>query len=344
MKEILAKLCARTDLTQKEAQNTMAVIMDGKATPAQVAAFLVALKMKGETTSEIYGCAIAMRERSIKVKTYRKGLTDTCGTGGDGRGTFNISTAAALVAAGADLPVAKHGNRSVSSKCGSADVLEALGVNLELTPTDMGKCLDEVGIAFLYAPLLHQAMKNAAGPRRDVGVRSVFNLLGPLTNPAGARRQLMGVYSPGLGSKIAQVLLMLGVERAMVVHGEDGSDELTLAGETEVYEIRESSIYRYLVSPQQLGLKKVVPEALSGGHPEENAQLILQVLQGKEGAYRDVTLLNAGAALFVGGLAEDLREGVKLARRAIDSGAALEKLEMLRRYSGGNENVSKNCG
>lgn len=273
MKELLNKLCLGTDLTEMEAQSAMASIMDGEATPAQVAAFLVALKMKGETAGEIYGCAKAMRQRSQKVQSGRANLTDTCGTGGDGRGTFNISTAAALIAAGAGLAVAKHGNRSVSSKCGSADVLEALGVTLELTPKQMGLCLDEIGIAFLYAPVLHQAMKHAAGPRKEVGVRSVFNLLGPLTNPAGAKRQVMGVYAPQLAEVMANVLNLLGAKRALVVHGSDGSDELTLAGSTLVCELKEGRVSKRELTPENVGLNRSAPDALSGGGPRKTPAL-----------------------------------------------------------------------
>ena len=344
MKDILGKLCARINLSEAEARAAMTAIMDGEATPAQVAAFLVALKMKGETVAEVYGCAAAMRERAEKVESSRRGLTDTCGTGGDGRGTFNISTAAAIVAAGAGLGLAKHGNRAVSSKCGSADVLEALGIRLELTPQEMGKCLDELGIAFLYAPSLHKTMKHAAAPRREVGVRSVFNLLGPLTNPAGVKRQLLGVYAPELLVLLADVLLRLGVEHAMVVHGQDGSDELTLAGLTQVCEVRNGSMVSYTLSPQQLGLQHIPTEALSGGGPAENAKLILAILQGKEGPQRDVVLLNAGATLYVGGMAENIKEGVVLAQLAINSGAALEKLIALQRFSGGEKDALTNCG
>jgi len=344
MKEVLGKLCAKISLTEAEARAAMGFIMDGEATPAQVAAFLVALKMKGETVAEVYGCAIAMRERAEKVESTRKGLTDTCGTGGDGRGTFNISTAAALVAAGAGLGLAKHGNRAVSGKCGSADVLEALGVKPELTPQEMGKCLDELGIAFLYAPSLHKAMKHAVAPRREVGVRSVFNLLGPLTNPAGVSRQVLGVYAPELVVLLADALLLLGTEHAMVVHGQDGSDELTLAGVTHVCEVREGSMVRYNVSPQEMGLQQVSTDALAGGSPTENAKLILTILQGKKGPQRDVVSLNAGAALYVGGMAENIKEGVVLAQHAINSGAALEKLTALQRFTGGGRDAFTNCG
>lgn len=333
MKEFLSRLCAGENLDVTEAKSAMAAIMDGEATPAQVAAFLVALKMKGETPGEIYGCAVAMRERAAKVTSWRTGLTDTCGTGGDGKGTFNISTVAALIAAGAGLAVAKHGNRSVSSQCGSADVLEALGVNLELTPDEMGACLDEVGIAFLYAPVLHQAMRHAAGPRREVGVRSVFNVLGPLTNPAGAKRQVMGVYAPELAERLANVLLLLGTESALVVHGSDGSDELTLTGETNICEVKNNDLLCYPLIPEDVGLQRASLAEISGGGPQENAALALAVLQGKKGPHRDVSLLNAAAALYVGGLANSIREGVTLSQRAVDSGNALDKLQALQRFT-----------
>ncbi len=345
MKNILNKLCGKGHLSREEAKSAMAAIMDGEVTPAQIGAFLVALKMKGETADEIYGCAEAMRERAERVRTVRTGLTDTCGTGGDGQGTFNISTVAALVAAGAGLPVAKHGNRSVSGLCGSADVLEALGVKVDLTPAQMGECLDEVGIALLYAPVLHRAMRHAAGPRRELGIRSVFNLLGPLTNPAGARRQVMGVYAPDLVKMMAEVLLLLGTEHALVVHGADGSDELTLCGETLLCEVRNKTVACRTVVPEEAGLTRAPAKALKGGGPLHNARHAMSVLKGGRGPLRDVSLLNAGAALYVGGLAGDLREGVQLAARAIDSGAAMAKLEALRSFTGRcNQNACPNCG
>ncbi|MBS4007173.1 MAG: anthranilate phosphoribosyltransferase [Clostridium sp.] len=344
MRDILSKLCARINLTEEEARAAMTSIMNGEATPAQIAAFLVAMKMKGETVAEVYGCASVMRERAEKVESTREGLTDTCGTGGDNRGTFNISTAAALVAAGAGLSLAKHGNRAVSSKCGSADVLEALGIKLELTPQEMGKCLNELGIAFLYAPVLHQSMRHAAVPRREVGVRSVFNLLGPLTNPAKVMHQVLGVCSPELMTLLADVLLLQGVKHALVVHGQDGSDELTLSGVTHICEVREGRMVRYNVTPQEVGLQQVSADALAGGGPAENAKLILAVLQGKKGPEQDVVLLNAAAALYVGGMAENIREGVVLAQLAINSGAALEKLTALQRFAGGEKNAFTNCG
>jgi anthranilate phosphoribosyltransferase len=345
MKDILNKLCGKVNLSREEAKTAMSAIMDGEATPVQVAAFLVAMKMKGETAEEICGCATAMRERAATVRTARTELTDTCGTGGDGKGTFNISTVAALVAAGAGLPVAKHGNRSVSGLCGSADVLEVLGVTMELTPEEMGECLDKVGIAFLYAPVLHRAMRHAAGPRREVGVRSVFNLLGPLTNPAGARRQLMGVYAPELVKMMADVLLLLGAEQALAVHGSDGSDELALSGESLLCEVSGGRVTCRTFAPEEAGLARAPSAALQGGGPAQNARLATAVLQGRQGPRRDVSLLNAGAALYVGGRAEDLREGVQLAARAIDSGAAMAKLEALKTFTERcKKNAGANCG
>jgi anthranilate phosphoribosyltransferase len=339
MKEILGKLCAKIDLTETEAAGAMDTIMAGEASAAQIAAFLVAIKMKGETVAEIYGCAEAMRRRMEPVNSGRQNITDTCGTGGDGKATFNISTAAALVAAGAGLAVAKHGNRAVSSRCGSADVLEELGVNLKLTAEAMGKCLDETGIAFLYAPALHKAMRYAAGPRTEIGVRSLFNLLGPLTNPAGAKRQLIGVYAPRFTAPLAEALLRLGAERALVVHGSDGEDELTLAGETYVHEVKNGAVIGYTINPEQVGLSRADRRSVSGGSPKENAALISAILQGQTGPPLDVVLLNAGAALYVGGLAADLSEGVRAARRAVENGAALEKLNALKRFTGGADNA-----
>ncbi len=344
MKELLGKLCSGDNLSAEEAGQAITFIMSGEATPAQVAAFLVALKMKGETAEEIYGCAAAMREAAKKVRTWRTGLTDTCGTGGDGGGTLNISTAAALIASGAGLAVAKHGNRAVSSRCGSADVLEALGVILDLTPEEMGRCLDELGIAFLYAPVLHQSLRHAAAPRREVGVRSVFNLLGPLTNPAGAKRQVLGVYAPELVELMAEVLLLLGTERALVVHGSDGSDELTLSGETKCAEIRDGALKFYQLTPEQVGLERVPVKALLGGGPQDNAALLRAALRGECGAFTSAGILNAAAALYVGGLAADLREGVHLAEKAVDNGETLAKLDNLISFTGGVKRIAgTNC-
>jgi len=340
VKELLGKLCNRENLTVEEASQAIRQIMAGEATSAQVAAFLVALKMKGETAEELYGCAIAMRQAAEKVNTTRTKLTDTCGTGGDGSGTVNISTAAALIAAGAGLAVAKHGNRAVSSRCGSADVLEALGVVTEITPEAMGRCLDETGIAFLFAPVLHKSLKSAAAPRREVGVRSVFNLLGPLTNPAGARRQVLGVYAPELVGLMAEVLLMLGTERALVVHGSDGSDELTLTGQSLVAEVRDGTLNFYQLSPEQVGLERVAAGALRGGSTAENAALLSAALAGKHEAFARAAILNAAAALYVGELAGELREGVHLAERAVNNGEALAKLEALQTFTRGVKGIA----
>lgn len=333
IREAIAKLIEGQHLTQAEAAGVMDEIMAGEATPAQIGAFLVALRVKGETVDEIAGCASAMRQRAARVATRHAVVVDTCGTGGDASGTFNISTTAAFVLAGAGLCVAKHGNRAMSSKCGSADVLKALGVNIELSPERVGRCLDEVGIGFLFAPMLHTAMKHAVGPRREIGARTVFNVLGPLTNPAGAKRQLIGVYSPALTETLAEVLLRLGAERALVVHGADGLDEITLTGETKVSELRDGQVRTYRVTPEAFGLRRASPEDLRGGDEQVNAQITLDVLKGAEGPRRDAVLLNAAAAVCAGGLADDIAGGIPIARRSIDSGRALEKLEQLKAMS-----------
>lgn len=323
----LAKVLAGRDLTAAEAEAAMDVIMSGAATPAQVAGYLVALRMKGETPAEIAGSARAMRRHATPVRTRRQGVMDTCGTGGDGRHTFNISTVAAVVVAAAGVPVAKHGNRSVSSRCGSADVLEALGVRLDLDAAALGRCLDEVGIAFLFAPRLHGAMRHAAGPRRELGVRTIFNLLGPLTNPAGARYQLLGVYAAELVEPVARVLVDLGVERALVVHGAPGLDEMSVCGPTVVARVEGGSVTLGRVEPADAGLPVYPLEAIAGGDPAHNAAIARQVLEGRPGAYRDAVLLNAAGALLAAGRVADLREGVAVAARTIDSGAALAKLQ-----------------
>lgn len=334
IQQAIQNLIERRDLNRDEARQVMDQIMSGEATDAQIGAFLVALRCKGESVDEIAGCAQVMREKATPICTGREPIVDTCGTGGDGSGTFNISTAVAFVAAGAGLCVAKHGNRAMSSKCGSADVLHALGVNIEVGPEKVGQCLDEVGIGFLFAPMLHGAMKYAIGPRRELGTRTVFNVLGPLTNPAGARRQLIGVYDGELTDKLAGVLQELGSERAFVVHGSDGLDEITLAGSTRVSELKDGAISTYDINPEDFGLQRVDAPALQGGEAEENAQILLEVLEGKEGARRDVVLLNAGAAIAAGGGADTLVEGVEKGREAIDSGKARQALENLKRVSG----------
>lgn len=342
--ESLKKVVEREDLSAEEAFLTMDEIMSGKATDAQIAAFLTALRLKGETVAEITGFARAMREKVSPVKvggrveasisgTDREALVDTCGTGGDASNTFNISTATAFVVAGSGILVAKHGNRSVSSLCGSADVVEALGVNLELSPELVGNCIDEVGIGFLYAPLLHKAMKYVMTARREIRIRTVFNILGPLTNPAGASAQVVGVYQERLTEVLANVLNELGSRRAFVVHGLDGLDEISLSGESKVSEVREGRVRTYMVAPKDFGLAQAPLSALHGGNAAENAQIIKGLLAGETGPRRDVVLMNASMAIVAGGKADDFQEGVRLAGNSIDSGAAMEKLRRLVDFS-----------
>lgn len=329
IKEAIAKLIAATDLTEAEMTEVMTEVMTGAASPAQIGSLLTALRMKGETVEEITGAAKVMREKATKVDAP-EGVVDTCGTGGDGSMTFNISTAAAFVAAGSGLTVAKHGNRSVSSKSGSADVLRALGVNIEAEVSRVEECIKEAGIGFLFAPMLHGAMKYAAAVRREIGIRSIFNILGPLTNPAGAKRQVIGVYDPALTDALAKVLNNLGSERAFIVRGEDGLDEITLADETRVTELNAGSIRTYHVKPEDFGFNRCSPQDLKGGGPDENAEIIMGVLEGKKGPARDIVLLNAAAAITAGGLASKIEEGIAIAHGAIDSGEALAKLERLK--------------
>jgi anthranilate phosphoribosyltransferase len=329
----LAELLDGRDLTQEGARDVMRSIMDGEATPGQIGAFLVALRIKGETADEIAGCAEAMREHVLVVRPARTDLVDTAGTGGDGARTFNISTAAALVAAAAGAGVAKHGNRAVSSSSGSADVLEALGFNLELPPETIARSIDELGFGFLFAPTHHPAMRHAAPVRRELATRTVFNVLGPLTNPAGARAQVVGVYAPELVPTIADVLARLGAERAFVVHGAAGVDELSPAGPNLVCEVADGRVRRREIDPLDLGIERCAPEELGGGEPAENAETIRRIFAGGEGGKRDAVLLNAAGAIAAGGLARDLGEGVGLARETIDSGAAGERLEALVAFS-----------
>jgi anthranilate phosphoribosyltransferase len=327
-KEILWRLVAGESLSRGETEDLFGDLMDGLISEPIKAALLVALRMKGEAVAEISGAAAAMRQRVIPIPHTSTDLVDTCGTGGDGRGTFNISTAAALVAAAAGVPVAKHGNRSVSSKSGSADVLAALGVKIEIDPATAGRALDEVGITFLFAPLLHPAMREVMPVRRELGMRTIFNVLGPLTNPAGARRQVMGVYSQALVEPIGQVLRDLGAEHALVVHG-DGLDEITTTGTTTVSEVRDGDVRTYTLEPERFGIRRVRVEDLAGGKPDENAVLLRQVFGGETGPLSDVTALNAGAAIYVAGLAPGLEEGYEAARAALASGAAARKLDEL---------------
>lgn len=331
------------DLTREEARAVMSEVLHGQATDAQIAALLVALHMKGETVEEIVGFAEAIRaaasplyedQDTLDVSgTERDALVDTCGTGGDTSGTFNISTATALTLAGAGVRVAKHGNRSVTSKCGSADVIEALGVNLNLPAARVGECLREVGIAFLFAPTMHSAMKYVQPARRELRLRTVFNLLGPLTNPAHASAQVVGVYAASLVEKLAQALKLLGLKRALVVHGKDGLDEITITGPTMIGEVRDGWVKTYEITPEEFGLKRASLEDISGGDVQANAEIIREVLSGQESPRRDVVLLNASAALVAGGRADSIQAAMPMAVRSIDSGAARQKLEQLAAFT-----------
>jgi anthranilate phosphoribosyltransferase len=321
------------DLSREEARDAMQAIMLGDATQAQIAGFLVALRAKGETADEITGCAEAMRDHVLAVRPQRADLVDTAGTGGDGKSTLNISTAAALVAAAAGAGVAKHGNRAASSQTGSADVLEALGFELEVEPDRIALSIDELGFGFMFAQAHHPAMRHAAPVRRELGTRTVFNVLGPLTNPAGARAQVVGVYAPTLVRPIAEALLQLGARRAFVVHGAGGIDELSPVGPSLVCEVVDGGLRERTVEPQELGIARCSVEDLAGGAPVVNAAAIRDVFAGEPGGKRDAILLNAAGAIAAGGHAEDLREGLELARRAVDSGAATARLDELVAFS-----------
>lgn len=330
IREAIARAVEGRDLTAEEARSVMDGIMRGEATPAQIAAWITALRMKGETVAEIVGCARSMRDHAHRIRPRVQNLVDTCGTGGDGAHTFNVSTAAAFVVAAAGAPVAKHGNRSVSSRCGSADALEALGIQADLEPDRVARCIDEVGIGFLFAPRFHQAMKHAVGPRREVGIRTVFNVLGPLTNPAGAETQLLGVFDPRLTELLALVLKELGCRAALVVHGLDGLDELSIRGPSRVSELRDGQVRTYELVPEDAGLKSYPGATIPGGDPAYNAEIIQRVLEGEGGPARDLVLLNAAAALVAAGVASDFPEGVERAQEAVASGAARRKLQALR--------------
>jgi len=329
IREAIENLVNRNNLSEAETIDVMSQIMTGEATPLQVASFLTALRMKGETVEEITGAARVMREKAHRVQVGSKTVLDTCGTGGDQKGTFNISTTAAFVVAGAGVDVAKHGNRSVSGQSGSADVLAALGVNVDAPKERVEACIRTIGIGFLFAPLLHEAMKYAVQPRRDIGIRTIFNLLGPLTNPAMAKYQLIGLYSGELLVVIAHVLKNLGSARAMVVHGMEGLDEISLCGPTKVAELRDGQVKEYTVEPKNMGLKRCRLEELHGGSPDESAAIVQGVLRGNKGPARDVVLLNSGAALYVSGKAAALEQGMHFAADSIDSGRARQKLEQL---------------
>lgn len=344
IKSYISKIAGGSSLTRQEARAAMGEIMEGGATPAQIAAFITALRMKGETVEEITGCAEAMRKKaaSVKIRRARKGgkdqfgdtiypgiVADTCGTGGDGANTFNISTACAFVVAGAGVTVAKHGNRAVSSQCGSADVMRELGVNIDLVPQVMAACIEKVGVGFLFAPVYHSAMKHAIGPRSEIGIRTIFNVLGPLTNPAGANAQLMGVYDPALTATMAQVLGNLGCYGALVVHGDGGLDEVSITGPSRVSRLFAGKVRNFTVKPEDFGIKRAAREAVKGRDAKYNALVISGVLQGRRGAARDVVLMNSAAALLAAGAAKSFAHGVTLAADSIDTGAAARKLERL---------------
>lgn len=343
IKKAIAKVVERENLTEPEMIEVMDQIMSGEATPAQTAAFITALRMKGETVDEVTGAARVMRDRATHIRVGRNVLDldrddinldletilDTCGTGGSGTNTFNVSTTVAFVVSACGVKVAKHGNRSVSSTCGSADVLEALGVNLDVTPETVERCIGEIGIGFLFAPALHGAMKHAIGPRREIGIRTIFNILGPLTNPAGAQCQVLGVYREELTEKLAQVLRKLGCKRGFVVHGLDGMDEITLTTETRIAEVTPAGVNSRLFGPEELGLPRCSMADLRGGDAASNAAIVRGVLSGEKGPKRDIVLLNAAFGLVAAGKADDPAEGMRMAADAIDSGLAMEQLEKL---------------
>lgn len=330
---LIEKLQRRQDLTTEEAAGAMDEIMEGRAQPAQIAGLLIALAMKGERPSEIVGLAQTMRAKATKLSRAFGDVFDTCGTGGDRAHTFNVSTVAALVVAACGVPVAKHGNRSVSSRCGSADLFEALGVNVSASPATVERCLTDAGIAFFFAPTFHPSMRHAGPTRKELGVRTAFNLLGPLTNPAGASRQLVGVPRPELTELVARSLSLLGSKRAWVVHGADGLDEISTTGYTKVSECRDGAVNTFYLHPSDVSIQKAAPEALKGGDAAANAQIARGVLEGERGAPRDIVLLNAGASLLIAGAVSQLPEGTELARAAIDDGRAATVLAQLVKLS-----------
>ena len=329
IKTAIEKVVDGKNLNEVEMLGTMNQIMGGDATPAQIGSFITALRVKGETIDEITGAVRVMRQKATKIKTKHELVVDTCGTGGDGSQTFNVSTTVAFVVAGAGVPVAKHGNRAISSRSGSADVLKALGVNIEISPEMVGECIDEIGIGFLFAPVLHGAMKHAIGPRREVGIRTVFNILGPLTNPAGAKAQVIGVYDSNLTEPISNVLKNLGSQSAFVVHGDDGLDEITTTTTTQVSQLAYGNVINYIIDPTEFGIANADPSELIGGTPETNADITYSVLNGATGPKRDITLINSAAAIVAGGKSSNIQSGLEIASAAIDSGKALEKLNAL---------------
>ena len=332
IQEAISKLAKKQNLTPEEAESAMNEIMEGKATNAQIANFLIGLRDKGESIDEITACAKIMRQKSIRIEPNAMHLVDTCGTGGDGSGTFNISTAAAFVASGAGADVAKHGNRSISSKCGSADVLKALGVNIDIEPKKVEECIEKVGMGFLFAPKFHPAMKFAMDARREIGGRTIFNILGPLTNPAGAKSQLIGASDSRLLPVIASVLKNLGSRRAIIANG-SGLDEISISGKTDIFELKNDAIENYTLDPGDFGFDLSPMDSLKGGSPEENSKIIIDILEGSAGPKRDIVILNAAAALLASGLAKDYEGGIALAAHAIESGNAMEKLKQLKEFT-----------
>lgn len=339
IQEAISKLVQKQDLAQKETGLVMNEIMEGKATDAQIAGFLIALRGKGETIDEITACARVMRQKAQTIKPNAKFLVDTCGTGGDNSNTFNISTAAAFVVSGAGVAVAKHGNKSVSSKCGSADVLKELRVNIELEPKQVEKCIEDVGIGFMFAPIFHPAMKFALNARKEIGVRTIFNILGPLTNPANAKSQLIGVFDENLLVNILEVLKNLGSEHVIAVNGK-GLDEITISDKTKVCELKDGNIDSYEINPGDFGFKLSRINEITGGPPQENAKIILDILNGAKGPKRDIVLLNAAAALLASDKSKDYKEALEIAAYSIDSGKAFEKLNKLVKFT--NENAEQN--
>lgn len=333
IQQAISKIVEKTDLSQVEMVLVMEEVMSGGASDAQIASFITALRMKGETVDEITGAATVMREKATVIDAGGGVVVDTCGTGGDSSGTFNISTTAAFIVAGAGVKVAKHGNRSVSSKSGSADVLKSLGVNIEVDVACVEDCLKDAGIGFLFAPLLHGAMKHAIGPRREIAIRTIFNILGPLTNPAKAECQVMGVFDEGLTENLAKVLGKLGSRHAMVVHGSDGLDEITLTGTSRISELKDGEVTTYDFDPASLGLEICSLKELRGGDSVENAAITEGILKGDMGPMRDISLLNASAALVVAGKVDDMKDGLALAAKSVDSGEAYKKLELLRKIT-----------
>lgn len=343
IKEFISKVVRGDDLTEIEMEKAMDEIMSGTATPAQIGSFITALRLKGESVDEIAGAARAMRAKATKIcgnnhivnidrdeiNIEDETILDIVGTGGDGTRTFNVSTTTAFVAAGGGIKVAKHGNRAVSSICGSADVIENLGVDLDLTSTDVERCINEVGIGFLYAPIFHGAMKYAAGPRREIGIRSIFNLLGPVTNPAGASVQVLGVYEPSLTDKMAHVLKRLGTKEAFVVCGEGTFDEISICGPTRVSHLKDNSIHTFQMTPEVYGFKRAALEEIVGGDAKENARIIRNILDGEKGPKREMVLLNASAAFMTTGLCDNFRDGIEIAMDSIDSGKACKKLDKM---------------